>query len=69
MCGVFLYPLFAGTIGLSLAHRVSKVIGIEVVAKAIEDARWNAAFNGEFKLAVAESFKLSAEKVGAEEQK
>ncbi|KAK2545324.1 tRNA (uracil-5-)-methyltransferase homolog B isoform X1 [Columba livia] len=35
-----------GTIGLSLAHRVSKVIGIEVVAKAIEDARWNAAFNG-----------------------
>ncbi|OPJ89593.1 tRNA (uracil(54)-C(5))-methyltransferase-like protein [Patagioenas fasciata monilis] len=35
-----------GTIGLSLAHQVSKVIGIEVVAKAIEDARWNAAFNG-----------------------
>ncbi|XP_032851849.2 tRNA (uracil(54)-C(5))-methyltransferase homolog isoform X5 [Tyto alba] len=35
-----------GTIGLALAHQVSKVIGIEVVEKAIEDARWNAAFNG-----------------------
>ncbi|XP_040428286.1 tRNA (uracil(54)-C(5))-methyltransferase homolog isoform X2 [Cygnus olor] len=35
-----------GTIGLSLARRVSKVIGIEIVEKAIEDARWNAAFNG-----------------------
>ncbi|NXK00888.1 TRM2 methyltransferase, partial [Corythaixoides concolor] len=34
------------TIGLSLAHQVSKIIGIEVVEKAIEDARWNAAFNG-----------------------
>ncbi|XP_062358865.1 tRNA (uracil-5-)-methyltransferase homolog B isoform X4 [Cinclus cinclus] len=34
-----------GTIGLSLAHRVSKVIGVEVVEKAIEDAEWNAAFN------------------------
>ncbi|NXL86291.1 TRM2 methyltransferase, partial [Alectura lathami] len=35
-----------GTIGLSLARHVSKVIGIEIVEKAIEDARWNAAFNG-----------------------
>ncbi|KAM6413626.1 tRNA (uracil-5-)-methyltransferase homolog B isoform 2-T2 [Rhynochetos jubatus] len=35
-----------GTIGLSLARQVSKIIGIEVVEKAIEDARWNAAFNG-----------------------
>ncbi|KAF1411541.1 hypothetical protein FQV23_0000120, partial [Spheniscus humboldti] len=34
------------TIGLSLAHQMSKIIGIEVVEKAIEDARWNAAFNG-----------------------
>ncbi|KAM6057393.1 tRNA (uracil-5-)-methyltransferase homolog B isoform 2-T4 [Theristicus caerulescens] len=34
-----------GTIGLSLAHKVSKIIGIEVVEKATEDARWNAAFN------------------------
>ncbi|OWK54353.1 tRNA (uracil(54)-C(5))-methyltransferase [Lonchura striata] len=42
-----------GTIGLSLAHQVSKVIGVEVVEKAIEDAEWNAAFNGEFKLTVA----------------
>ncbi|XP_041895790.1 tRNA (uracil(54)-C(5))-methyltransferase homolog [Corvus kubaryi] len=36
-----------GTIAFSLAHRVSKVIGVEVVEKAIEDAEWNAAFNGE----------------------
>ncbi|XP_010221775.1 PREDICTED: tRNA (uracil(54)-C(5))-methyltransferase homolog, partial [Tinamus guttatus] len=35
-----------GTIGLSLARQVSRVIGIEVVEKAVEDARWNAAFNG-----------------------
>ncbi|XP_009995372.1 PREDICTED: tRNA (uracil(54)-C(5))-methyltransferase homolog [Chaetura pelagica] len=35
-----------GTIGLSLARQVSKIIGIEVVEKAVEDARWNAAFNG-----------------------
>ncbi|XP_065545757.1 tRNA (uracil-5-)-methyltransferase homolog B [Lathamus discolor] len=35
-----------GAIGLSLARQVSKIIGIEVVEKAIEDARWNAAFNG-----------------------
>ncbi|KAK4810029.1 hypothetical protein QYF61_005092 [Mycteria americana] len=37
-----------GTIGLSLAHQVSKIIGIEVVEKAIADARWNAAFNVQF---------------------
>lgn len=66
MYRVFLYPSFLGTIGLSLAHQMSKIIGIEVVEKAIEDARWNAAFNGEFKLAVAESFKLTAEKSEAE---
>lgn len=59
-------PLFLGAIGLSLAHQVSKIIGIEVVEKAIEDARWNAAFNGEFKLAMAESFELTAEKLEAE---
>ncbi|NXY76251.1 TRM2 methyltransferase, partial [Glareola pratincola] len=35
-----------GTIGLSLARQVAKIIGVEVVEKAIEDARWNAAFNG-----------------------
>ncbi|XP_062441005.1 tRNA (uracil-5-)-methyltransferase homolog B [Rhea pennata] len=35
-----------GTIGLSLARQVSEVIGIEIVEKAVEDARWNAAFNG-----------------------
>lgn len=54
--------MLPGTIGLSLAHQVSKVIGVEVVEKAIEDAEWNAAFNGEFKLTVAKSFKLNAEK-------
>ena len=47
-CGVFVYPWFPGTIGLSLARHVSKVIGVEIVQKAIEDARWNAAFNGKF---------------------
>ena len=66
MYGIFFFCSFPGTIGLSLAHHVSKIIGIEVVEKAIEDARWNAAFNGEFKLAVAESFKLIAEKSEAE---
>ncbi|XP_015282762.1 PREDICTED: tRNA (uracil(54)-C(5))-methyltransferase homolog [Gekko japonicus] len=35
-----------GAIGLSLAEQVSKVIGVEVVDQAVEDARWNAAFNG-----------------------
>ncbi|NXN19428.1 TRM2 methyltransferase, partial [Indicator maculatus] len=44
--GIFLFPSFPGTISLCLAHQVSKVIGIEVMEKAIEDARWNAAFNG-----------------------
>lgn len=57
MFGLFLFPVFPGTIGLSLANRVSKVIGVEVVEKAIEDAEWNAAFNGEFRLAVAKGFK------------
>lgn len=66
MYGVFLYPSFPGTIGLSLAHQVSKIIGVEVVEKAIEDARWNAAFNGELKLIAAENFKLIAEKWEAE---
>lgn len=58
----FCFPVFPGTIGLSLAHRVSKVIGVEVVEKAIEDAEWNAAFNGEFKLTTTKSFKVNAEK-------
>uniref|UniRef100_A0A452GZU2 tRNA (uracil(54)-C(5))-methyltransferase n=1 Tax=Gopherus agassizii TaxID=38772 RepID=A0A452GZU2_9SAUR len=35
-----------GAIGLSLAHQASKVVGVEVVEQAVEDARWNAAFNG-----------------------
>nr|XP_056715567.1 tRNA (uracil-5-)-methyltransferase homolog B [Euleptes europaea] len=35
-----------GAIGLSLADHVSRVVGVEVVEQAVEDARWNAAFNG-----------------------
>lgn len=35
-----------GTIGLSMARRVGKVIGVEVVPAAVEDARRNAAANG-----------------------
>ncbi|GAB4211957.1 MAG: 23S rRNA (uracil(1939)-C(5))-methyltransferase RlmD [Synechococcales cyanobacterium] len=35
-----------GTLGLSLAAHVRQVIGIEIVASAIEDARLNAALNG-----------------------
>ncbi|KAL8180943.1 UNVERIFIED_CONTAM: tRNA (uracil(54)-C(5))-methyltransferase [Gekko kuhli] len=35
-----------GAIGLSLADQVSRVIGVEVVDQAVEDAKWNAAFNG-----------------------
>lgn len=38
-CGV-------GTIGLSMARRVKTLIGVEVVAPAIEDARENAKMNG-----------------------
>lgn len=32
----------AGTIGLSMAHRVGQVIGVEIVESAVEDARRNA---------------------------
>ncbi|KAG2483662.1 hypothetical protein HYH03_017465 [Edaphochlamys debaryana] len=35
-----------GTIGLSLAHRVAKVVGVDSVESAVEDARANAALNG-----------------------
>ena len=34
-----------GTIGLSMAGRVKKLIGVEIVPQAIEDAKYNAAFN------------------------
>ena len=34
-----------GTIGLSMAGRVKKLIGVEIVPQAIEDAKNNAAFN------------------------
>lgn len=36
----------AGTIGLSMANRVSRVVGVEIVPEAIENARANAARNG-----------------------
>jgi len=35
-----------GTIGLSMAHRVRQLIGVEIVAPAVEDAKRNAAANG-----------------------
>ncbi len=35
-----------GTIGLSMAHRVRSLIGVEIVVPAVEDARRNAARNG-----------------------
>lgn len=35
-----------GTIGLSMAHRVRELIGVEVVAPAVEDAKRNAEENG-----------------------
>ncbi|XP_071848571.1 tRNA (uracil-5-)-methyltransferase homolog A-like isoform X2 [Apostichopus japonicus] len=35
-----------GTIGLSLAHRVKKVIGVELCKQAVEDAKVNAKNNG-----------------------
>ncbi len=36
----------AGTIGLSMANRVKKVIGVEIIPEAIEDAKENAKRNG-----------------------
>lgn len=36
----------AGTIGLSMAHRVRKLIGVEIIPQAIENAKRNAADNG-----------------------
>lgn len=35
-----------GTIGLSMAHRAGRVIGVEIVAPAVADARRNAEANG-----------------------
>ena len=36
----------AGTIGLSMADKVKKVIGVEIIPEAIEDAKINAEING-----------------------
>lgn len=36
----------AGTIGLSMAHMAKKVIGVEIIPEAIEDAKKNAKRNG-----------------------
>lgn len=36
----------AGTIGLSLAHQVKEVIGVEIVREAVENAAQNARKNG-----------------------
>lgn len=35
----------AGTIGLSMSHKVKKLIGIEIIPQAIENAKRNAAYN------------------------
>lgn len=36
----------AGTIGLSMAEKSKKIIGVEIVPQAVEDARFNARLNG-----------------------
>lgn len=36
----------AGTIGLSLAHKAKRVIGVEIIPEAIKDAKFNAKNNG-----------------------
>ncbi len=36
----------AGTIGLSMAHRAKKIIGVEIVPQAVKNAEHNAALNG-----------------------
>ncbi|WP_343256554.1 23S rRNA (uracil(1939)-C(5))-methyltransferase RlmD, partial [Ligaoa zhengdingensis] len=36
----------AGTIGLSMAHRVRELIGVEIIPQAVENARRNAQENG-----------------------
>lgn len=36
----------AGTIGLSMSRKAKKVIGVEIVPEAIEDAKFNAKLNG-----------------------
>lgn len=46
--GETVYDLYCGTgsIGLCLADRASRIVGVEVVGEAIEDARENARING-----------------------
>lgn len=36
----------AGTIGLSMAHKAKKIIGVEIIPEAVEDAKKNAERNG-----------------------
>ncbi len=36
----------AGTIGLSMAEKAKKIIGVEIIPEAIEDAKFNAEING-----------------------
>jgi len=36
----------AGTIGLSMAHKVGKLIGVEIIPQAVENAKRNASVNG-----------------------
>jgi len=46
--GKFILDLYcgAGTIGLSMAREAKKIIGVEIVPQAIEDAKHNAKING-----------------------
>lgn len=51
-----------GTIGLTLAGSVKKVIGIEMVKEAIQDAEYNAAKNGMSPLSLFQKRNLTLEK-------
>lgn len=57
-----------GTIGLSMANRVKKLVGVEIIPEAIEDAKLNAAANGitnaEFICGDAKNAAQSLEKSG-----
>jgi 23S rRNA (uracil1939-C5)-methyltransferase len=58
----------AGTIGLSMAHRAKRLIGVEIVPEAVKDAKENAALGGiqnaEFLCADAAEAALTLQKRG-----
>ena len=53
----------AGTIGLSMADKVKKVVGVEIIEQAVENAKENARLNG---IENAEFFCSDAAEVSAE---